>query len=80
MQYGQQPLVPAELLLQHGMHLVLVFQREGETIALPNGDDLQLLHSMHDVCAGTTLSAGGVFCSQTTPDQYAAEADCCLLR
>ena len=63
-QSRQQPLVPAELLLQHGMHLVLAFQREGETIAQPNGDDLQLLHCVHAVCAGTTLSASGVFCSQ----------------
>ena len=64
MQFRQQPLVPAELLLQHGMHLVLVFQREGETVAQPSGDELQLLHCVHDVCAGATLSAGGLFCSQ----------------
>ena len=64
MQSRQQPLVPAELLLQHGMHLVLVFQREGETIAQPSGDELQLLHCVHNVCAGATLSAGSVFCSQ----------------
>ena len=63
-QYRQQPAVPAELLLQHGMHLVLVFQREGETIALPSGNNLQLLYSVHDVCAGAVLSASGVFCSQ----------------
>ena len=64
MQFRQQPLVPAELLLQHGMHLVLVFQREGETVAQPSGDELQLLHCVHDVCTGATLSAGGLFCSQ----------------
>ena len=64
MQDPQQLVVPAELLLQHGMQLVLVFQREGETIALPSGNNLQLLHSVHDVCAGTTLSAIGEFCSQ----------------
>ena len=64
MQSNQPSLLPAGLLLQHGMHLVLVFQREGETIAQPNGDDLHLLHCVHNVCAGATLSAGGVFCSQ----------------
>ena len=63
-QSRQQPLVPAELLLQHGIHLILAFQREGETIAQPKRDDLQLLHCVHAVCAGTTLSASGVFCSQ----------------
>ncbi len=64
LQSHQPPLIPAELYLQHGTHLVLVFQRQGETIAQPNGYELHLLHCVHNVCAGTTLSTSGVFCSQ----------------
>ena len=56
-------LLPAGLLLQHGAHLLLVFQREGETIALPSHADVFVLHCVHDVVAGTTLSTSGMVCS-----------------
>ena len=66
-QDGQLPILPARLLLEAGVHVLLAVQRAGETISMPGSSpsryDSPCAHMVHTLPSRAVLSVGGNYCS-----------------
>ena len=65
---GDQLLsLPARLLLQAGVHVLLAIQRAGETVSMPGSSpsryDSPCAHMVHTLPSSTVLSVAGNYCS-----------------
>ena len=64
---GQLLSLPARLLLQAGVHVLLVVQRAGETVSMPGSSpsryDSPCAHMVHTLPSPTVLSVAGNYCS-----------------
>ena len=64
---GQLLSLPARLLLQAGVHVLLVIQRAGETVSMPGSSpsryDSPCAHMVHTMPSPTVLSVAGNYCS-----------------